>query len=174
MTEPGPEGIKVGDRFRDGYGLTWLFTGFNDVVGEPFALDRDGWPVLASELISRKEWHLRKPALPVTPVQLHDRSMLENPVGTAESWPLAPGEPHATWEIVKFHPGLRRAWVTHTGWYAPTTGRQQNVKRRSQVLVHTKNFGMLTRLTCWYEGDHKAIYKFRDKEGRWGARYTRQ
>lgn len=166
MTVTRPEGIKVGDVVHDGYGFSWLFTGFNHVVGEPFALDHVGWPVLASELISREEWHLRKPAHPSTPFQLHDRSKL-SPIGTARSWPIAPHAPHPTWEIVKLDPELRGAWGVHTGWYDPGTGLQRRITQRRTVAVVLMHVGMLPDLACWYDGDHESVCTSKDQAGRW-------
>ncbi|MFE6939584.1 hypothetical protein [Streptomyces chartreusis] len=169
--KPGPEGIEVGDVFQDRDSQRWLFTGFNDVAGEPFALARDGWPVLASELIRHAEYRHRKPAHPVTPVLIERRDFVDHAIGTADSWPRDPDGWCDSWHIIKLHRGLRVAWLVHTALYRPSTGEQKPDRQawcdRQHIVLHSAHFGTLQRLTLWYEHDHTDVYGYRDKEGRW-------
>ncbi|MET7816060.1 hypothetical protein ABZT26_35135 [Streptomyces sp. NPDC005395] len=171
MTRVGPEGIVVGDVFRDGADRRWHFTGHNDVADEPFALDRDGWPVLASELIRHHEWRHRRPAHPMTAVEIRERLQLGDVIGIAQGWPRERDGWADTFEVFDIDTGLRKVWLVHTGRYLFETARQVyspgHWRPKWLVPVHAAHVGALARLTLWFEGHQADFYKHRDKEGRW-------
>lgn len=168
---PGPEGIRTGDTFVSRDGAHWEFTGFNDVAGRPFALDRDGWPVLVTELLSGQEWRHRRPAHPVTTVEIQDRARRGRPIGTAQAWPRDEDGWADTFEVTAIDPGLRRVWLIHTGRYRESTGqlvwRPDDWRHGPLAVVHAVHIGALARLTLWYEHSQQAMYRHRDREGRW-------
>ncbi|MEU0770539.1 hypothetical protein [Streptomyces albogriseolus] len=170
VTRPGPEGVKVGDAFLGRYQERWLFTGFNDVAGEPFALDRNGWPVLASELIAHGEFLHRRAAHPFTAVEIRERADLGPQIGTAQSWPDGPDGWADTFEVIEVSPALRKVWVVATGRYLPSTGQQvyrpDHWKPGPLAVVHVRHPGAFARLTLWFESHQQQMYGYRDKEGR--------
>ncbi|MFJ9719979.1 hypothetical protein ACIRPQ_29305 [Streptomyces sp. NPDC101213] len=166
----GPEGITVGNVFLDDSGARWHFTGFNDVAGEAFALDRNGWPVLASELIAQHEWRHRRPAHPLTPVEVRPWTEMGGVIGTAQGWPDGPGGWADMFEVYAINPGLRRAWLAYTGRHHEGTGRDEYRpgywKPRHLIVMHAAHIGALARLTLWFERHQQAMYRHRDEEGR--------